>query len=481
MHDQDENGARPPHENSEPELDDARACYQTLSSSAAQFLDYVLESDDRGRQLQHLADDLPPWSRTYSTTQLTWPTFVGPTKLREIKGAVENVCTLVKSLPERIFNNKPDRISDFYQYGDPTLMELLLEQPNGIKGAVARCDFVDGPAGFQCCEINMAPNVGGFESRFWEQKYFTNPVVSAFINSHGIVAAHHDPLRTFCLHIVDEVLSEHLSSDEVLNVAVMCPPHALPGPEGMKVANDTYSGFLRVANTDLKGKLSFFTKAAELSVKSGYMYCEDQRVHALVNYAGTVLPQQVYWCHKAGTICLYNGPLTKMMSDKRNLALLSQHEESDVFTDDERKIIRDHVPWSRMVVEGETTYQGQTVSFPDFLIEARDRLVLKLGIGLGGKEVFVGSFTPADEWNQRVQDALTAGGWMVQEYVDCHPFLYADHEGVVKAQNVVWGMFCCGSRYGGGYLRMLPRGVRKGVVNSGGGAVEGPILEVSND
>lgn len=211
------------------------------------------------------------------------------------------------------------------------------------------------------------------------------------------------------------------------------------------------------------------------------MYRGDQRIHALINYSGNMLPQQAYWCHKAGTICLYNGPLTRMMSDKRNLALLSEFEQTDIFADDERRIIHDHVPWSRIVIQGETTYQNQTVSFPAFLIEARDRLVLKLGIGLGGKDVYVGSFTPADDWHRRLQEALTDGGWVVQEYVDCHPYLYADQEGNLQIQNVVWGMFCFGSRYGGGYLRMLPRGARSGVVNSGGGAVEGPIFEVTND
>jgi hypothetical protein len=198
----------------------------------------------------------------------------------------------------------------------------------------------------------------------------------------------------------------------------------------------------------------------------------------VLNYIADVLPQQIYWCHKAGTLSLYNGALTAVMSDKRNLALLSEFGDSEAFNEEERKIIHDHVPWSRVAVEGKTTYRGETVSFPDFLIASRDDLVLKLGIGHAGKDIFVGRFTPAEEWNRQVQEAVGHGGWMVQEYVAGYPYLYADGEGNVRPQNVVWGLFCFGSRYGGGYLRMLPRGVRRGVVNSGGGAVEGPIFEV---
>lgn len=460
------------------ELDEARACSQGLSSAAAQFLDYVLESHDRIEHLKHLADDLPPWTRTYPTTQLTWPTFVGPEKLRQIKGAVEKVCDLVKSLSTRIFNGDSERISDFYSYGDASLMELLIEQPNGIKGAVARCDFIDGPAGFKCCEVNMAANVGGWESRFWVQKYFSNAAISRFIASCGIHPSHHDPLRTLCLHIVEDTVANGIFFDGVLNVAVMCSIQSTPGGEGARVAQDIYSDLLRAANAAAKGKVVFCSQADEFSVKNGCMYYGDQRIHAVLNYSGAVLPKQVYWCHKAGTISLYNGPLTKMMADKRNLALLSEFEYSEAFDDEERKIIHNHVPWSRIVVEGETTYQGETVSLPRFLIAFRDRLVLKLGIGLGGKDVHLGRFTPEDEWNRQVQDAVSHGGWMVQEYVECYPYLFADGEGNVRPQNVVWGMFCFGSRYGGGYLRMLPKGVRRGVVNSGGGAVEGPIFEI---
>ncbi len=456
------------------EFDEARAGFENLSPVAAQFLDYLLDDDTRREQLKNLAADLPPWTRTYSTTQLTWPTFVGPEKLRQIKGAVEGVCGLVKTLPERLFKLDSQRLSDFYNYGDASLVELLLEPPNGISGAVARCDFVDGPAGFQCCEINMAPNVGGWESRFWERKYLDHPVVASFIAARGIHASHHDPLRTFCSHIVEDVATSGVGSDGALNVAVMCTTQFAPGVEGKREAQNVYAKFL----DGKQGQVLFCTGPGDLQVKSGELYFGDQRVHAVVNYAGAILPKQVYWCHKAGTICLYNGPLTKMMSDKRNLALLSEFEQANVFDDEERKIIRDHVPWSRIVAAGDTTYRGETVSLSNFLIDARDRLVLKLGIGLGGKEVFVGNFTPEAEWQQQVQKALDDGGWMVQEYVDCHPFLYADGEGEMRTHNVVWGMFCCGSRYGGGYLRMLPKGTRRGVVNSGGGAIEGPIFEL---
>ena len=461
-------------------LEEARGSFGRLSPIAACFLDYLVEKPERIEQLKRVADDLPPWTRPYKTTQLTWPTFVGPEKLRQIKRATENVCSLVKSLPDRVFKGDPKKISDFYHYADASLVELLMLQPNGIKGAVGRCDFVDGPAGFKCCEINMAANIGGWRSRFWTEKYLANPVVSEFISNVGIQAFHHDPLGTFCVHVVDDAKTSGVCTDGTLNVVMVCPPHSVPGSEGRCLAQAIYGDLLRVANAGVSGTVLFCSQVANFQMKNGCLFHENQRIHAVVNYAGTILPKQVYWSQKAGTICLYNGSLTKIMSDKRNLALLSELEHTDLFDDAERQVIRDHIPWSRIVVDGKTTYHEESVLLPHFLISARDRLVLKLGIGFGGRDVNVGKFTPADEWNERVRIALADGGWIVQEYLESHPYIFADGEGALRTQDVVWGMFCFGNCYGGGYLRMLPKGVRRGVVNTGGGAIEGPIFEVTH-
>lgn len=461
-------------------LDEARESFGTLSPIAARFLDYVVESPERIEQLKRIADDLPSWTRPYETTRLTWPTFVGPGKLPQIKHATESICSLVKTLPERVFKGDPQKISDFYNYGDALLVELLMEQPNGIKGAVGRCDFVDGPAGFKCCEINMAANIGGWRSRFWIEKYLANPVVSDFISSAGIHAVHHDPLATCCAHVVDDAKASGVCTDGTLNVVVVCPPHSVPRGEDKHFAQAIYSDLMRVSHPELSGKVQFCSQVSELQMKNGRLFHENEIIHAVLNYAGTILPKQVYWSQKAGTICLYNGSLTKIMSDKRNLALLSELEHTDLFDDAERKVIRDHIPWSRIVIDGKTTYHDESVSLPDFLISARDRLVLKLGIGFAGKDVNVGKFTPADEWNECVRTALSDGGWIVQEYLESHPYIFADGEGALQTQDIVWGMFCFGNRYGGGYLRMLPKGVRRGVVNTTGGAVEGPIFEVTH-
>lgn len=46
--------------------------------------------------------------------------------------------------------------------------------------------------------------------------------------------------------------------------------------------------------------------------------------------------------------------------------------------------------------------------------------------------------------------------------------------------DTVWGLFCFGTAYGGGYLRMILRGGLSGVINSARGAIEGVLVETSS-
>jgi hypothetical protein len=119
------------------------------------------------------------------------------------------------------------------------------------------------------------------------------------------------------------------------------------------------------------------------------------------------------------------------------------------------------------------------VQFPGFLLDHRDDLVLKRGLGSGGKEVHVGRYLAPEAWEARVREAVEEGGWIVQERVESSPYFYPPRPGAAPAHHtVVWGLFCTGSRYAGGFLRMLPHGAGEGVVGGSSGSHESAILEI---
>jgi hypothetical protein len=141
-------------------------------------------------------------------------------------------------------------------------------------------------------------------------------------------------------------------------------------------------------------------------------------------------------------------------------------------------VIRDHIPWTRLVSPRTTTWRGAEVQFPGFLLDHRDDMVLKHGRSCSGADVHVGRYLPQDAWEARVREAVEEGGWIVQERVDSRPYFYPPPGADPVPNTVIWGLFCAGQRYGGGFLRMLPQDAGKGIVNSIRGAYEGAFLEI---
>jgi uncharacterized circularly permuted ATP-grasp superfamily protein len=166
------------------------------------------------------------------------------------------------------------------------------------------------------------------------------------------------------------------------------------------------------------------------------------------------------------------------MSNKLNLALLSENKDSDIFTSEERKAINKYIPWTRKVVPGDTTYGTKKVKLEDFMLSRREQLVLKPSEGLGGQGVYVGRYTLPHQWKQLVEKAITEHKWVVQEYIQSQPYLYQTSENGCAEHHAVWGLFIFDSHYAGGFVRILPEKNTQGVINSSQGAEESILLEV---
>ena len=118
----------------------------------------------------------------------------------------------------------------------------------------------------------------------------------------------------------------------------------------------------------------------------------------------------------AGDVTVVNSFRAKLLHKKMSLALLSDERYASLYTPEERRAIARHIPWTRKVREGHTTYGGKTIDLADFVIRAKDRLVLKPNDEYGGKGVILGWTVDAHEWEQTLLTALTAS-YVVQEKV----------------------------------------------------------------
>ena len=118
----------------------------------------------------------------------------------------------------------------------------------------------------------------------------------------------------------------------------------------------------------------------------------------------------------AGAVTVVNSFRAKLLHKKMSLALLSDDRYEKLYTPKERAAIARHIPWTRKVREGHTTYGRKVVDLADFIVANRERLALKPNDDYGGKGVVLGWTLDQHEWEQAFLASLTSP-YVVQERV----------------------------------------------------------------
>jgi hypothetical protein len=115
-------------------------------------------------------------------------------------------------------------------------------------------------------------------------------------------------------------------------------------------------------------------------------------------------------------VCMVNPFRCKALYKKASLAVLSDEASLRLFTPGQRQAIDAHVPWTRLVEERKTTFNGREVDLVSFILDNKDRLVLKPNDDYGGKGIVLGWSVDGSRWAEAVGAAL-ATPYVVQERV----------------------------------------------------------------
>jgi hypothetical protein len=115
--------------------------------------------------------------------------------------------------------------------------------------------------------------------------------------------------------------------------------------------------------------------------------------------------------------CVVNSFRVQMLTKKAIFALLDDEAHEHLFTALEIAALRRHIPWTRCLRAGLTTYRKRRVDLLEFVAANRDRLVLKPSGEYGGRGVTLGWECDEVRWGQAIKDALGAP-FIVQERVE---------------------------------------------------------------
>jgi len=115
-------------------------------------------------------------------------------------------------------------------------------------------------------------------------------------------------------------------------------------------------------------------------------------------------------------VCMVNSFRTKLAHKKASLAVLSDPNYRALFSYDESEMIGRHIPWTRVVAPGRTTYGADEYDLLSLIMNEREHFVLKPNDDYGGHGVFLGWETDASDWARSVEVALQRP-YVVQERV----------------------------------------------------------------
>ena len=152
----------------------------------------------------------------------------------------------------------------------------------------------------------------------------------------------------------------------------------------------------------------------------------------LGRYGDDALQHPLVQACRDGSVCLVNSFRTKPLYKKMIFGLLSDPEimaGAGIDRETQARLAK-HIPWTRRVQPGATSYDGSEIDLLPWIVEQQDRLLLKPNDEYGGKGIAIGWETSADDWRRAVAAAVDTP-YVVQERVN---IAYEDYPALVDGK-----------------------------------------------
>jgi len=116
-------------------------------------------------------------------------------------------------------------------------------------------------------------------------------------------------------------------------------------------------------------------------------------------------------------VCVVNSFRSELAHKKAMFGLLTDESVTSKFPAAERKAIRDHVPWTRLVAACKTTYGERPIDLPEFITQNREKLTLKPNDDYSDLHSYFGWEMDGAEWERALKQAMRSP-YVVQERVE---------------------------------------------------------------
>ena len=166
-------------------------------------------------------------------------------------------------------------------------------------------------------------------------------------------------------------------------------------------------------------------------------------------------------------VCMANSFRSKLAHKKAGFAILSDPQYARFFSAKQLEVISRHIPWTRLVRRGPTTFEDTQCDLLPVLRTAREQFVLKPNDEYGGSGVVLGWETSSEGWARAIDVALERP-YVVQQRVPVEKTLFPMFNEVAHAAPLIvdFNPFLFDNQVEGGLVRLSATSLSN--ISSGG-------------
>ncbi|MEO8193260.1 MAG: hypothetical protein ABI681_05380 [Gemmatimonadales bacterium] len=151
----------------------------------------------------------------------------------------------------------------------------------------------------------------------------------------------------------------------------------------------------------------------EMEYRGGKLHSGD--FHVTLIYKRVLIDELVKECGlehdvvravRERAVCMVNPFRCKLLHKKASLAVIGDERNAGLFSQEERRAVLMHVPWTRVVADRSTEFEGSRIDLLPWIAENRERLVLKPNDDYGGRGIVLGWRVTAEKWSDAIRGAL---------------------------------------------------------------------------
>ncbi|WP_445233602.1 hypothetical protein [Duganella rhizosphaerae] len=428
-------------------------------------------------RLQLDGADVSAAMRDYPYALSAWPVIISRERVAEFQRFIDDLPRLCFKAVQCMFG---DDAAAFARYLNVSEIEHAVLREHGLDlvQMLNRHDivFVDGV--LKLIEVNAGSTIGGWQPGLLEPQL--RQVLGAYAGTAQWALHHRQVLKGMLVAVRDAVLR--------------CKPGRASGnllvliDDGRLVEAEMralYQAVFRERGGPLAGgTLHFATDCSTLSFAAdGAPQVAGAPIDAVLMALpeGRPIPQHIHMrmiaAQLTGHIVMPDSPRYTWFGNKLLMALLHEPGLQPQLSELERAVVARHIPFTMTMTEAPQHWRGAVWDKRELLLAHRAQFVIKKSHSLRGQDVFVGRFCTQEQWAGVVAAQLGQADWLAQQYCPADLALAPGADGQLIEYALIWGVFDLAGRYGGAFVRGMPRGAGGGVVNSANGATEFAVLE----